>query len=135
MSGFQAANAPGVYFAEQMARGDLDVFAVLGLHADLDGLSMRGARSHYRKVVMPHVFERNNAPASSGPRLPTWVHVNAAKAELLDHGKAHFERLKTAWSHRSQQTWNPFAKPGSPEARLVRTDRHGTCPVLDLVPY
>lgn len=108
---------------------------MLGLYIDLDSLSIRRARSYYRNVVIPYIFKRNNVPASSGPRLPTWVHVNAAKAELLDHGKAHFVRLKTAWSHRSQQTWNPFAEPGSPEARLVRTDRHGTCPVLDLVPY
>lgn len=58
-SAFHPVNGNGAFFADQMARNDLDAFGVLGLHADIASLSMRGIRSHYRKVVMPHVFERN----------------------------------------------------------------------------
>ena len=126
-TGFTAVSDNGSYFAEQIARNQLDPFAVFGLHADDAALSMRGARVHYRKAVMPHVFERGAQPAAStGPRVPTWVQVNQAKDMLLGGDMASFEALKTAWRGRSVQVWNPFAAVGSTQVQLARTDRTGT---------
>ncbi|KAL8688233.1 MAG: hypothetical protein Q9218_005806 [Villophora microphyllina] len=123
MSSFQAVNAPGAYFDEQIRNNEFDPFAVMGLHADIPDLSMRGVRSHYRKVVMPHVFERQGRVASSGPRVPTWRHVNRAREELTEHGAAHFQALRIAWSATSVQVWNPFAELGSSAVQLPRKDR------------
>lgn len=123
MSSFTAVSDPGAYFATQIARNELDPFAVLGLHADIDELSMRGARSHYRTVVMPHVFEAPGKPRTIGPRVPTWSQVNDAKKELLDGSQSDFKALKTAWKHRSVQVWNPFAPVGSDAAKLSRSSR------------
>lgn len=125
MSSFTSVNDNGAYFADQIARDDLDPFAVFGLHADDGQLTMRGARHHFRRVVMPHVFERGTAAASSGARVPTWQQVNVAKETMLEHGKGHFEHLKAAWSRRSVQVWNPFAAVGSEEAKRARVDRTG----------
>lgn len=126
MSSFNAVNHNGSYFAAQITNGDLDPFAVFGLHADDQELSKRGVRSHYRKVVMPHVFQRGSqAAATAGPRVPTWTQVNMAKDMLLEGSKTAFEELKTAWSQKSQQVWDPFAELGSDEAMLARTDRTG----------
>ena len=134
-TGFTAVNENGSYFAEQIARNQLDPFAVFGLHADDGALSMRGARVHYRKVVMPHVFERGQQPAASnGPRVPTWAQVNQAKDMLLGGSKGSFEALKTAWSAKSVQVWNPFAIAGSPRVQLARTDRTGTSTPLHSAP-
>ena len=137
---FTAVNKDGSYFAEQIARNQLDPFAVFGLYADDQALTMRGARVHYRKVVMPHVFERGQQPAaSSGPRVPTWAQVNQAKEIILGGSKGSFEALKTTWSGTSVQVWNPFAAVGSPQVQLARTDRTGTYtpPALHfvLIPY
>ena len=76
ISQFNAVNAPGSYFASQIALGaaeHLNVFAVFRLHADDFRLTLRGVRYHFRTVVMRHVFERGipATAASSGPRIPT----------------------------------------------------------------
>ncbi len=124
MASFTPVNGNGAYFADQI---EMDVFAVLGLHADDMQLSMRGVRSHFRTRVMPHVFLRGEGvmPASSGPRVPTWAQVNEAKGILLDKGAANFNKVRTAWSRRSFQVWNPFAAVGSEEVQLPREDRTG----------
>lgn len=125
MSGGTPIQANGAYFADQIANSRLDPFAVFGLHADDIWLSMSGARYHFRHVVMPHVFERNTAAASSGPRVPTWQQVNIAKEMMLDHGKDSFKSLKAAWSRQSVQVWNAFAPVGSQGAKMARVDRYG----------
>lgn len=98
MSQFNAVNAPGSYFASQIALGaaeHLDVFAVFGLHADDFQLTLRGVRYHLRTVVMRHVFERGipATAASSGPRIPTWTQVNVARDILISHGVDNFRAV------------------------------------------
>ena len=49
-------NAPGAHFAAQFSRDGekgLDVFAIIGLHADGPILSAREVRSHMREDVVP----------------------------------------------------------------------------------
>lgn len=125
MSSFPAVNDPGAYFEAQIVRKDFDPFACLGLHADLDQLSMTGVRYHFRKEVVKHVFEAPNRMQTKGPRVPTWSHCNQAKQMLLGGNKRDFERLKTAWKYRSVQVWNPFAAVGSAEAKMSRVGRTG----------
>lgn len=60
MSSLRAVNDPGAYFEEQITRGELDPFACLGLHADLNQLSIAGVRSHIQKEVVKHVFKPPN---------------------------------------------------------------------------
>lgn len=118
---FPSVNADGAHYTAQLARGEdyLDVFAVLGLHAAGDQLNSRALRSHFRRIVMPHVFERNATASTHGPRVPLWVHANKAKEILAGMSEDEFRLFQTAWSGRSQQTWNPWATPGSTEAKVV----------------
>ena len=73
--------APGAHYERQYrARAEgvaLDVFAVLGLPADNAGLTQHGAKQHFKKRVVHHVFERGEAgPRTSWPLVPLWVYVN-----------------------------------------------------------
>ena len=56
-----SVNENDAYYVEQLADGEfeLDVFAALGLHAGGALIHHRALRSHFRKVVMPHLFKRN----------------------------------------------------------------------------
>ena len=126
MSSFTPINADGAYFTEQESNKKLDPFAVLGLHADDNQLSMTGCRYHIRKQVMPHVFERGAGGAlTRGPRVPLWRHVNVVKEMLLAGSKTHFESVKAQWAGRSVQMWNPFEAPGSVEALVPLRSRFG----------
>ena len=60
-------------------------------------------------------FERGEVPPPTvGPLVPLWIHVNVAKAMLLDDATpAEFEQQKLNWEQHPVQTWNPFAAPGS----------------------
>ncbi len=76
MSQFNAVNAPGSYFASQIALSaaeHLDVFAVFRLHADDFQLTLRGVHYHFRTVVIRYVFKRGipAIAASNSPRIPT----------------------------------------------------------------
>ena len=100
---------------------------MLGLHATDDRLTLRGVRSHIRKQVMPHVQPLTATASSgrtSGPRVPTAVHVNAIRDRLVGMKEAEFRALKAAWSGRSVQTWDPFAPVGDARAAIpVQTQR------------
>lgn len=56
---FSSVNEPGAHFKAQLLLGEdhSDVFAVIAVPADGPILSPRALRSHFRTVVMPHVFD------------------------------------------------------------------------------
>ena len=100
--GFAAVNAPGAHFAAQFSQhGEegLDVFAIVGLHADGPLLSAREVRSHMRTVVTKHVFERGDqAVGTVGPNVPTWAQVNQARTIIMDAMNAGtFADLQATW--------------------------------------
>ena len=114
--------ANGAYFSMQLANGEdeLDVFAVFGLRADRTALDARALRSHFRKVLIPHCFERGTASSAKtqGPEIPTWQIANVAKGILWAQDASSLVRLQETWIGNpkpSVQVWNPFAEPGSPE--------------------
>jgi len=110
-------HADGEYYE---ARGtELNPFQVLCLPEDDFQLTVRGVR-HHRRVVMPHVFERQNGTARTrGFMVPKWSHVNRAIDELL----ADLKAARTKWGgQRARWTWNPLAEPGS-QAALAPTFR------------
>ena len=86
---------------------------------------MRGVRNHFRKMVMPHVFEKNGPAVTSGLRVPIWAQVNQIKDICLNGTLKDFENLKIAWKIRSVQIWNFFANVGNGKTLLGRADRTG----------
>ena len=133
---------PGACFEAQMASEGrdtghlLDVFAVCGLHANDNRLTLRAIRSHLRKVITPHVFERVNGTAQTyGPNVPRWKHVNVVKERLSQLSECRFQALKTAWSGKSKQTWDPFQPVGSAAAlKPPGQKRVRKCSLRDCLP-
>ena len=118
------------HFELQLRKGndELDVFAIIGLHADDHQLDLTRLRSHIIKTVIPHVFERRGTKstpartATSGAKVPTWDQVKAAKdifSELTDSGLRH---LQKKWRDKSEQTWNPFEAPNDPRALVPKSE-------------
>ena len=117
---------PGAYFEAQMASEGrntghlLDVFAVCGLHANDNQLTLDAVDTHLRKVVLPHVFELGSpsSPRTRGPNVPQWKHVNVVRDRLSQLTEPEFDALKTAWSGRYKQTWDPSQPVGSVAAAM-----------------
>lgn len=111
------SNNNGALFADQIARGVFDPWACFGLHADNPSIDLRAVRLHFHKVVMPHVFERGEAGAkTTAHNVPIWSQVNRARDELSSDQRLHASRIP--WRFNSVQVWNPYAVPGSAEAKI-----------------
>ena len=126
-------DAPGSTYERQFQAQSggtaLDLFAVLGLPANIPALTQYGAYRHYVTRVCRHVFERADGVAGTvGPLVPLWSHVNVAKQRLFDDiTPERFEAIRADWSDYSVGTWNPFAKVGSEEAAKARPRDAGPC--------
>ena len=117
----------GAHFELQRRKGtdELDVFAVIGLHADGHYLDLTRLRSHIIKTVIPHVFERRGegtGVATSGAKVPTWEQVNAARDIFRELTDSDLCRLQKKWRDKSEQTWNPFEAPGDPRALVPKPE-------------
>jgi len=127
------SDPPGSHYERQFRAQSggkaLDLFAVLGLPANIPALTQYGAYKHYVNRVSRHVFERGGGVAGTvGPLVPLWSHVNVAKQKLFDDiTPERFEAIRDAWSDFSVGTWNPFAKVGSLEAAKARPLDAGPC--------
>ena len=103
----------GAHFEHQQRKGngELDVFAVAGLHADGDPFDLDRLRSHIDKTVVPHVSELRGEEsevtgvATSGPKVPTLAQVNAARDifGVLKNSDA-LRGLQKKWRGKSEQT-------------------------------
>ena len=109
----------GAHFELQRRKGidKLDVFAIVGLHADDHQLDLTKLRSHIIKMIIPHVSERRGTRsmptrvATSGAKVPTREHVKAAKDIVSERTDSGLRDLQKKWRYKSEQTWNPFEAP------------------------
>jgi len=105
----------GLHFAFQLLIDKLDPWAVLGLHVENYHVTLAGIQSHYRRVVAPHVSERNTLRGRTyGDGVPRLAHVTIAMDMLDTEEKIAACRL--LWMFRTVHAWNPYAEPGSSEA-------------------
>jgi len=62
----------GAYYDDQVSYGVLDSFTVFRLHLDNPELIVRVVRLHFRKVLLPHLFKRQDRTiCTKGPRVST----------------------------------------------------------------
>ena len=89
----------GALYAKQLqgGEGNLDVFALLGLPADGPTLDLAAVLPHYRKVVIPCLFERGVTPAETqGPDIPTGQQENVAQRIFQGLNQRRLTALQTA---------------------------------------
>ena len=116
---FSVVNSNGAHYAQQLTEGEvnLDVFEVFGLSVNGRELSHSALTSHFRKTLMLYVFERGSAGSrTQGSEISTWSQVNTVKDILWRLNQEKLAGLQIKWRLKSQQIWNPFADPGSPNA-------------------
>lgn len=120
----------GAHFELQRLKGtdELDMFAVIGLHADARQLDLARLRSHIVKTVIPHVFEREGrgprrpGGGTSGAKVPTWEQVNAARDIFREPTDSGLLDLQNKWRNKSEQFWNPFEAPHDPRALVPKPE-------------
>lgn len=116
----------GFVFAEQLRRGSLDAWAVLGIRPSPD-ITPSQITELCSRFVRPHVTPRHptgRAP-TEGATVPTLEQVDAA-LDMLDTTDA----IRQCAQGHAEQTWNPYALPGTSEAYSPWDEVGGTsfCP-------
>jgi hypothetical protein len=108
------ADQPGQRYNAAFQPHDINPFEVVGILPSSQ-LTIDDIRRHIRRVVVPHVFERDQSRgASVGVDVPTWAQVNHARDELLAPGA--LGPLQRRWRRSTRMHWNPRAAPGSAAA-------------------
>lgn len=114
--------SPGALFEEQTARGQLDVFSVLGLAAETPEITVQQIKLQFI-LCLKHVFERQKGQALTTARnVPTWAQLNVAKENLSS--KQKILHAVDIWKYTSVQVWNPLAPVGSAAAKVPLTSTY-----------